>query len=297
MRFLFFLFFCLSGVLSASEVIVTIRPLHSLVQAVMGNSGKARLLVDQASPHQFSLKPADIKAVQKAKICFFVDEEFEFFLKKVLPLNPNLKKVPFSQIKGILLLPLRTSDSWVLGSYKTRSFSKISSNDMHLWLNPKNAEFFVNRVAQDLAEIYPQNRSLYLKNAKKISQKLLALDNKIQKNLKGSIHKSYLVFHDAYQYFENRYKLSPSGVILVHPEKGLSIARLRYLRKQIKKRGIKVVFSEPQFPSRVVDVICENLPVRHLSIDPLGISLPLDENLYFQMMETLAQKFISAFSS
>ena len=77
------------------RVLATIKPLHSLVQSVLGDTARVQLLLDNtASPHDFQMKPSQIRALHQADIVFYIDADFEQFLQRVLPdlpedSNPN----------------------------------------------------------------------------------------------------------------------------------------------------------------------------------------------------------------
>ena len=99
------------------------------------------------------------------------------------------------------------------------------------------------------------------------------------------------MFHDAYQYFENRYGLKASGSITLSPELPSNATRIKNLQHMLKEKSIKCVFTEPQFNKKAVDVLIEGTNTKVLQLDPLGVSIEAGENQYFGLMRNLAQSF------
>ena len=165
-----------------NQIIATIKPLHSLIEGVLGDDSQAKLLVDgEFSPHNFQLKPSQIAALNQADLIFYIDDSFETFLDKAFTVLPaNLIKIEISQIPGLTILEHRQSNLWQAGEYELHQSDdqhehhhhhhghEHGQDDMHLWLDPKNAELIINYLSQKLASIYPQKQALYEANAKQM---------------------------------------------------------------------------------------------------------------------------------
>lgn len=289
-RFLFYiLLLAVAAPAHAGTVVVSIKPLHSLAAAVMEGSGDAPLLLvaGQASPHTFSLKPSQVQALQRAGILFYIGDDFELFLRKVAASLPEpVRRAPMDKAAGITLYPLRAGEGFA--PHDHHDHEEENGKDMHLWLMPANAKAMAAEIARRLSEAYPEHKPLYQANAEKLVAKLDALDLDLKKRLAPLRGKTFIVFHDAYQYFEKSYGLTAAGAITLHPEQGVRPKRLAALREKIRAAGAACVFREPSFDGRVVDNLLEGTPARSGVLDPEGALLEPGSELYFQLMENIA---------
>ncbi len=99
-----------------------------------------------------------------------------------------------------------------------------------------------------------------------------------------------MVFHDAYQYLEQRYGLQMSGAVTTHPERGPGAGHLAALRQRLAADQVRCLFSEPAYQPRLVEMLTEGMDIRHLVLDPLGADIPPGPDAYEQMMRTLAER-------
>ncbi len=307
---LFILFSCLTlsvARLSAaeqSEVMTTIAPLHSLVQGVMGDSGRAALLLEgTASPHDFQLKPSQMTLLQKAKIIFYISDNLEVFLLRALDALPaSAQAVAMAEQDGMVLLPIREGGAWEAHSHEGHSHEGHSHgeahshdhahdhghNDPHIWLDPQNAIAMVKAITKALSDVHPENRSLYKANAVALIGKIEASDAKAAARLKSVKAVPYIVFHDAYQYFEAHYGLTAVGSITLDPAQAGSAKRLSELREKASETAARCIFREPQFSSRLSSTVAENTNMKLGTLDPLGADLTPGADLYPALLDRLA---------
>src|SRR5262245_49133880 len=119
------------------KVVVTIKPLHSLVAAVMGDLGTPMLLVEgAASPHTYSLTPSDAAALQEADIVFWTGHGMELFLEDSLgTLAPNAQSVALSQAPSLFTLPVRGAPFFEHEEHEGEGHEHGAEQvDMHYWL-------------------------------------------------------------------------------------------------------------------------------------------------------------------
>ncbi len=169
--------------------------------------------------------------------------------------------------------------------------------DPHLWLDPQNAKKLVHEIEEHLAEIDPANAALYEANAANLMTQLDALTTELTAELAPVSDKGYIVFHDAYQYFENRFGLSAVGAITISPEVAPGADRIRELQEEVRNAHAICVFSEPQFQPKMVQLVTENTNAGTAVLDPLGASLEKGPDLYVTLMRTMAQTIKSCLSS
>jgi zinc transport system substrate-binding protein len=274
------------------KVVASIKPVHSLVAAVMEGVGTPALLLRGASsPHTYTLKPSDAGALSQADLIFWVGPELETFLEKpVSSLSSQAKSVSLITAQGVDTLPPRSGAGFTQDD-------DHETVDPHIWLSPENAKAMVARIAESLAHADPTHATIYKANAAKEAAKLSELENKLRQNLSPLGSKGFIVFHDAYQYFENSFGLEATGAIAIHPENPPSAAVLVKLRESIKSQSAVCVFAEPQFDPKLVDIIAEGTAAKTGTLDPIGANEAPGPDLYFNVLEALATSLVDCLSS
>ena len=286
----------LSGVpalAKAPKVVATINPLHSLVAGVMEGEGTPELLLKGIqSPHSFSLKPSTMRLLSDADAIFWISPSIESFLEKALDsLDGNARVVTLSETDGLQLYDAREGGIWGEGedAHGHGHGHGHSDHDGHIWLDPVNAQAIVAAVADTLTDLDPKNAARYRQNAINLKQRLKTLRGEIESDL-GSVRQvPYIVFHDAYQYFEQRFGTESMGTITVHPESPPGAKRLYEIRKRIIKSKIRCIFREPQFNSKAADRVAEGTSAVVRELDPLGAGLPPGPNTYFQLIRGIGK--------
>ena len=274
----------------SSEIVVSIKPLHSLVSAVTEGSNSVSLVIDGSmTPHNFALKPSHAKLLNNAKVLFYIDDEFESGLKKTVKgLPKSVKVIRVSKMKKLRLLSTRADDNWEEDGHDHHDHGH-SSNDLHFWLDPNNAIEIVKSITQELSAIYPENINIYKKNAKNIIKEIKTTDLLIKSMLEPVRNKPYIVFHDAYQYFEKAYSLKSVGSILVDPELPASAKRIIKIRSKIKSLNAHCVFKEPQFRAKIVKTVIDGTTTKIGILDPLGADIKSGPDMYTSLLKNIAE--------
>ncbi len=148
-----------------------------------------------------------------------------------------------------------------------------------------------------LSEVDPANAERYRANADSQVERLQALDEELDGKLDMARDKPYLVFHDAYQYFERRYGLAAAGSVTVEPDRAPGARRINELGNRIDEDGIVCIFAEPQFEPKVINVIREGTDVRTGELDPLGARIDPGRDAYFELLRNLAADLESCLSA
>ncbi len=291
----------LSGA-SAPRVVVSIGPIHSLVAAVMEGIAVPELLVSGGqSPHAFSLRPSDMRKLNKATLVFWVGRDLERPLEKVLASRTGSSRaIAFTESPGMELLPIREGGAWAHHDGEREEDDagpdaghSHPSYDPHIWLSPTNAARIVALVTEELVRIDPGNEKAYRQNAHHTLERLERMDREIDARLAGVRDRPYIVFHDAYQLFEHHYRLTAVGAVTVSPEGMPGARRIRELRDQIQRSGAVCVFSEPQFNPRLTHMLIEGTSASAGVLDPLGVQqLGHGANGYFLLMNALADALV-----
>lgn len=276
------------------NVVATVKPLHSLVAAVMGDLGIPALIVKgAASPHTYSMKPSDAQALQSANLVFWTGHGLELFLEGSLAtLAPHATIVELSEAPGITLLAPREAGTFEQHAdgdeHADYAHHEGEEADMHFFLDPANAKVMVATIADSLAAADPEHADTYRANAARETADLDALISEITTDLAPVKDRPFVVFHDAYQYFENRFGLNVAGSITVSPEVTPGADRINEIRAKLKTLDAACVFAEPQFDPRIVNVLTEGTGAKQGVLDPEGANLAEGPGLYRQLIENLA---------
>ena len=280
------------------KVVASIKPVHSLVASVMQGVSEPSLLVKGAgSPHTYSLKPSQAKELQAADIVFWMSHDLEAFLENSIEsIAKNAKAVSLMDSHGLMKLNFREGGAFDSHDHGHDDHGDDKHDDHghdevdpHVWLDPQNAKSLVHEIEEHLAEIDPSNAAKYEANAKAVMKKLDALTKEIEADLKPIRERGYVVFHDAYQYFEKRFGVSAVGSITVSPEVLPGAERVSELRDKVKSLNASCVFSEPQFEPKLVKTITENTDAGTGVLDPLGANIKDGPELYFTLIRNMAK--------
>ena len=168
--------------------------------------------------------------------------------------------------------------------------------DGHIWLNPLNGKVMAARLADEFAKLDPDNAATYQANAAAFSAKIDTLDAEITAQLEPVKDGKFIVFHDAYHHFEHHYGIEAIGAITLNPEALAGADHLSEIRARIADLGVTCVFSEPQFESKLIDVVIEGSDVKVGQLDPLGAGLSDGPDLYPALLASTADSLTSCLS-
>ena len=306
--FTFFSFFSYAH--AEIKVVASIKPIHSLVSYVMDGVGTPSILVDgSSSPHTFQLKPSHAQMLQDADIVFWIGEDLESFLETPLEsIATNAKKITLMELDDIELLKFREKHIFEEhaehddhgdeheeghdehedehGHHDEHNHGEF---DIHFWLDPAIAKVIVKNIADELSNIDVANKATYEANA---SKAISELDELIaETKLKINKNATYVVFHDAYQYFEERFGIEVLGALSVNPEILPGAKQLVEIREVIEHENVNCIFSEPQFNPSIAKTIAADTGVKAAVLDPLGAELDPSKDLYFDLIADMASSF------
>ncbi|CUX46507.1 MULTISPECIES: zinc ABC transporter substrate-binding protein ZnuA [Agrobacterium] len=303
-----------SGATAAPDVVVSIKPVHSLVAAIMKGVGEPQLIVDgAASPHTYNLRPSNARKLEKADVVFWVGPGLEVFLQKPLEaLASKATVVELDDAKGLEKLPFREGGPFEAHDHGEEDHEAHDGHtegegahdhahdhadaeehehgayDTHLWLDPANAKAMAQAIETALIAADAGNAATYQANTKKLIDDLDALDAEVSETVKPVKDKPFIVFHDAYQYFEHRYGVKTAGSITVSPETLPGADRVKQMQEKVRQLGATCVFAEPQFEPKLVSVITEGTAAKSATLDPEAATLEPGPDLYFKLMRGIA---------
>ena len=303
------------------KVVTSIKPIHSLASYLMDGVGKPDLIVDgYASPHGFSMKPSHAKMLQNADLIFWVGEDLESFLEKPLSsIAKKAEKIELMEIKGLNVLKFRERNIFDEHGHDDHDDHGKKEDDHdhddhgkkeehddhddhdgheghahgeydpHIWLDPMNAKVILNEMVEHLIENDAKNAAKYNSNLKKALKKI----DKLNKDVKAELSKSTasIVFHDAYQYFEERYDVKILGAFTVNTDVMPGAEQLAEIREIIEHDKITCVFSEPQFNPDIIKAVAKDMNIKTGVVDPLGATLDPGKDLYFKLIRNMSASF------
>ena len=315
------LFICTGVNVFATEttgVISTIQPINSLVSAVIGNTGKSITIIpSEQSPHDFKLKPSDVKVLQNGNIIFYVSNHLESSVTKVFKNLPkNIKLINLMEESGINHLAIRDNAAWERhdhhgddhddhdkhgkkhddhddhdkhGKKHDDHDDHEKEDDVHIWLSPDNAIKIVQKVNKVLSLYFPENSQIYNENTTKFIDKIRNLKMELIKELSPIKNKPYIVFHDAYQYFEKTFELNAVGSIALEGDIASSPKQISFIKDKIIKSKASCVFQEPQFDSKLVKIVLEGTNAKTGTLDPHGVNITGNKDFYLQLLKNMAK--------
>jgi len=251
------------------KVIATIKPLHSLVASVMGHKGKLNLMVSGGlDPHIFRLKPSVIRQVHNSDIIFYIDPNMEIFLKSILKRKyANFLAIPMARQKGIHLIAYRTSKIWHMDDGE-------------------------RVIEETLSKLDPINSLTYIQNAQKTITRLYAMEEDIREKLRPLRKKSMIVYHDAFQYFEESFGLKAVGAIALKSDQNPSAKHIKMLKRLAREKKVTCVLGMPGAHPRIATVVMSGTGAGFDVVDPLGLYIDKGPDLYFQLMTEMAQNIV-----
>ena len=278
------------------NVVASLKPIHSLVAGVMGEAGNPRLLLKgAASPHTFRMRPSDAAALAEADLVVWVGETMETFLHRAIEnLGSRATVLTLHELPGMRLLENREGGIWESDDHEEAHVDEEEDHghdhdefNMHVWLDPGNASRIVDAVVDALTELEPGQAETWRANALAIHRQIDELDSSLEGLLKPVRGHAFVVFHDAYQYFERAYGLNSKGAVAVNPARAPSAKRLVELRTALTEHGVHCVFREPQFKPDLVRTVIEGSEVRVAVLDPVGADMAPGPDAWFQIMRGL----------
>lgn len=291
------------------KVVVTSKPVHSLVAEVMKGVGTPALLVDgAASPHTYAMRPSDAQLVNRADVLFRVSAALEPFTVKVVRSLPrSVKVVTLADAPGMKLLQRRAGGPFEVdrhahghggpgtktattssARHRDHAHGSVEAYDAHVWLDPDNAKAMVSSIAAVLGERAPGEAARFNANAADVNRRIDVLAAALAADLAAVAGRPFVVLHDAYQYFERRFGLTAIGSIVVDPDEQPSAKRISDLRRKVGALSAVCVFAEPHHQPRVVGSVTEGTTARTAVLDPEGTTLAAGPELYFELMQRLA---------
>lgn len=283
------------------QVLTSIKPLQLIAAAVQDGVGQPDVLLPPgASPHNYALRPSDVRRVRDVQLFYWIGPDMESFLPRVIQ-SRSQPAVAVQSLPGMKLRHFAADssshDDHDHGGNDHDHDHMPGSLDSHLWLSTINARVIANKMAADLSAADAANAARYEQNAKAFVERLDALDARLKDRVSGIAGKPYFVFHEAFDYFEEAYGLKHAGVFAVAAEIQPGAQHVAAMRERLKDAGKTCVFSEPPMRPRLAETLTAGLPVKLAELDALGGYTPATAEGYEQVLQKLGDDLAGCLES
>lgn len=303
-----------------AAVVTSLKPLGFIAAAITDGVTTTHVLVpDGASGHDYALRPSDVSQIKNAELVVWVGPEMEAFMQKnvgQLPAQRRITLLELEQVKPLLLKdgqhehehnhdhehdhdhPHDHDHSHNHShehdhDHQHQGYHHHGTYNLHLWLSPDIALITAQAIHDQLVKHYPQKQQKLNANLQHFQAELARADQQVMQLLAPVRDKGYFVFHQAYDYYEQRYGLTSLGAFTINPEIQPGARRLREIKQQLKANLAECVFAEPQFKPAVIEAVAKGSGARMGTLDPLGGSIAMSQDSYPQFLIRLASEYVS----
>ncbi|TVO62385.1 zinc transporter [Spiribacter vilamensis] len=298
---------------AAPQVATDIAPVHSLVSRVMDGVGEPSLVIQPgASPHNYSLRPSEAGALESADVVFWVGDELTPWLTGALDnLAGDARQVALLHTEGTERYAFRDRVLAEAGGHDDHGHESHSDDghddhgdhgeeghndgriDPHAWLDPANARHWAGLIAETLAAEDPANADQYRENAEAVRADINDMMGDIRAAVEPVSDVPFVVFHDAYQYFERRFGMNTVGAISLSDASDPSPAHIAEIRTVVDRHDVQCVFAEPQFNPQLVETVLGGTDARTGVLDPLGSDIAVGDEFYATLINQLGERLVS----
>jgi zinc transport system substrate-binding protein len=273
------------------RVAVDIAPVYSIVASVMGDLGIPDLIVSPgASPHGNSLRPSEARALAEADVVVWIGEQLAPWLAEpIASLAADAQVVSLLDVPGTFLLDVRTGATFSVDDHE-HGHADSAGLDPHAWLDPDNAVIWAAHIAEVLAAVDPENEAVYTDNAAMFSIEISGLKSDVEDIVAPYRSRPFVVFHDAFHYFENRFEIEAIGAVSASDASAPSPARVAEVRDEMAAIGATCALTEPQFNAGILAALGAT---KSGELDPIGVTLEPGPQLYPMLLEIMATSLVN----
>ena len=259
------------------SIVTTIRPLQLIAEAIVQEYGMVTSIVSgQQSPHQFTMSPNDRRALGEADMLIWIGADFEIYLADFFEQESRAEiTLNILQLSGLTLYD-----------------AAADQLDAHIWLDTGNALKIAEAVAERLWRLDEANGSHYRQNLARFRRSLENTNREISELLQRSPGQHYVVFHNAYQYFEKQFALQHQFALLSDPEIEPGIREILNTRDRIKANRPDCLLHEITSSIELIDTMLDGYELKTVVVDLLGENLSAEDG-YIGLINNVAAKFSS----
>lgn len=267
------------------SISTTIRPLHFIALAVVGDRGEVTALIDsRSSPHHFNLTPSDRLELVRSDLIVWVGPELESQLSSSLSKMATADRIIMAtKLPGLI-------------SHKVGNGNQI---DAHIWLDTRNASLIATEIAKLAKQLDPENSEYYQTNLSRFQMDLDRATDHISLLFNPANVKAFAVYHNGFQYFEKQFGLSHQLELVTDPEVPPTIAQIINTREKVAEIEPQCLFSEPDANSELIRTMLSdyqpnnrpNSSIQEVAIDLLGNDIAESPSAYINLITHVADEF------
>ena len=277
---------------STPQVVVSIKPIHSIVAFLMeGIASPELLLQSNNSAHTFHLKPSQIRMIDTADLVISIGDEFEIGLRKALKNLDESNRFEIISLGSLNVHKYRAEKIYEKVQQEDSQEDLIA--DMHLWLDLDNMKKIAQHINGLLIDINPANQDKYNMNLASLNSKLDILDIEIEKQMLPFSSDLYATYSDTIQYFEKKYNLGRPVIVTPYHGARLSINRTLASKNTINDLSISCLIYGTEVRKSQISVLSEGLKIKAHKIDILGQEFDEGPNHYFKLMKKISNQVAS----
>ncbi len=253
------------------KVIVTIKPVHSIVTGLMKDIGAPELLIDDTkTPFDFALDAKQQQQLSNASMIIWVGPELEKTLQSPLSKLPeNVRVVELLARADLKILPSRYHPD---------------QRDPFFWMDDRNVIIMLDLLTELLIEADPARSHVYERNRRRLLIPLKRLDREYEYGYRGLQSGVGVQYYESLRYFEQAYALKVADLVAGTPWDKISPSALLRVRGQLQSKMANCLFLDKSMPADNADFITTGLNVNTGWLDVLGRDLAAGEDLYIKLM-------------
>lgn len=247
------------------KIAAGLPPVAGLASAIGGNRIEViSVLPEGKTPHDFTPRNETIRQTADAQVFLTTGMPFENKISAFMKQRAKICNVS-TGIQRIAFQDGRDND------HHHHDGCSHDDHDPHVWLSPANAIRIAENICTELIELDPDGKEFYVKNLAVLKEKLSALDAEIAGQLAPFAGKSFFVYHPAFGYFADAYKLKQRAIELNGRE--ASAADLAQIIREAKAADIHTVFVQEQFNPRNANALAREINGKVVPLDPLAADI------------------------
>jgi cytochrome oxidase Cu insertion factor (SCO1/SenC/PrrC family)/ABC-type Zn2+ transport system substrate-binding protein/surface adhesin len=254
------------------SVVVSIKPIHSLVAGLMKDVAVPGLLIDQGDkPFEFVLGEQGKQLLREASLVIWVGQELERSLQKTikaLPQDSQVMELLASQ--RLKILPSRHD---------------LDTRDPYFWLDDRNMLILLDEIVEKLIELDPVRSHIYSRNHRELLKPLLKIDKEYEYGYRGMKAGLGVQYYDVLQYFEQAYALNNLGAVGATPYQDVGAVKLLNVGRVIRNNQAACLFIDKSMPADHVDLLTSGTSINIGELDVFGLQFEAGPELYLKLMQ------------
>ena len=289
---------------SAANIVTSIKPLELLVKAVAGDEANVTTLVPPgSSPHNYSMKPSQRRALENADAIFWVGPEMETFLNRLLSSEEFEGRVlAFTEGEAHDDSHEEAErekqhdhghdqhhDEPAHDEHGHDNHNHGDGDDPHIWVDPSLALEMAHDIHQKLASLGELDQDQLDRNLAEFEEQLAITEQTIREQLVPLHNIDVFAYHSAFERFAEHYDLRLAGVLTLNPELSPGARHIAEVQQKLENANQPCLLTEPQFDSQWWRSITEGLNVTFSTWDALATDIESSPQGYIDFQNSIAE--------